>query len=326
MKRRTVVSLLAVTALSLCAGCSSKEQTTTAPSEKTKVKLALNWVPEPEFGGCYAAREHKIFDKHGLDVEIVPGGANVPVLQMVSGGQAEFGISGADEVLMAKARGADIVALFAVYQKSPMAIMAHPEHAKVLNDVFAGGTLALEPGLPYAKYLKENYGFDKVKIVPYDGGVARFVAEKDFAQQCFITSEPFAAQKKGVVPNVFLVADYGFNPYLVVIIAKRSTWLEKKDVAKKFVAASREGWQKYLDEPGPTNKVMGKLNTAMDAKTFDYAAAAQKPLIATEETKAKGLGTMTKERWEALAKQLVELGLLDLDKMPNIDEILAQEP
>lgn len=325
MKRRTLVALLAVTALSLCAGCSSKEQSPAGPSAKTKVKLALNWVPEPEFGGFYAARDGGFFDKQGLEVEIVAGGANVPVLQMVSGGQVDFGISGADEILTAKARGADIVALFAVYQKSPQAIMAHAEHAKTLNEVFAGGTIALETGLPYAKYLKETYSFDKVKIVPYDGGVARFIADKELAQQCFITSEPFAAQKQGVVPNVFLVADYGFNPYVGVVIAKRSTWLEKKDMVKKFVAASREGWQKYLDEPGPTNKVMGKLNTAMDAKTFDYASAAQKPLIATEETKAKGLGTMTKERWEALAKQLVELGLLDLDKMPKIDELLAQE-
>ena len=108
MKRRMAVSILAAMAMATALGCSSKEgsgSTGGAPG-KTKVKLVLNWVPEPEFGGFYAAREIGSYDKQGLEVEIMGGGAGVPVVQMVAGGQADFGISGADEVLTAKARGA----------------------------------------------------------------------------------------------------------------------------------------------------------------------------------------------------------------------------
>lgn len=324
---RLAVWFLAIAAFVLCYGCSSGDRgndSSGGTPGATRVKLVLNWVPEPEFGGFYAAREGGSFKKHGLDVEILGGGAGVPVVQMVASGQADFGISGADEILTARARGADIVALFTVYQTSPQGIMARPERAKTLAEVFASGTLAMEPGLSYALFLKKKFGDSGVKIVPYDGGVARFLADRDFAQQCYVTSEPLAAKKNGVTPSVFLVADAGFNPYVGVIIAKRSTWLEKKDLVKKFVAASREGWQSYLDDPGPANTVMGRLNTTMDAETFAGAAAAQKPLIVNDETRAKGLGTMSKERWETLAKQLVELGVLD--KAPNVDEILAQEP
>lgn len=326
MKMKLTFFGLALAALALCLGCSSGELGSGAAggAARTKVKLVLNWVPEPEFGGFYAGREGKSFEKQGLDVEIMSGGAGAPVVQMVAGGQADFGISGADEVLTARARGADIVAVFAIYQKSPQAIMVRAERAKTLADVFQSGTLAIEPGISYALFLKKKFGFDKVKVVPYDGGVARFMTDKDFAQQCFITSEPLAAKKQGITPKVFLVADEGFNPYVGVVIAKRSTWLEKKDLVKKFVTASREGWQTYLDDPAPANAVMAKLNTAMDAQTFADAAAAQKELIATDETRAKGLGTMSKERWETLAKQLVELGVLE--KAPNVDDVLAQDP
>ena len=62
----------------------------------------------------------------------------------------------------------------------------------------------------------------------------------------------------------------------------------------------------------------------MDLQTFADAAAAQARFIATADTKARGLGTMTKDRWETLAKQLVDLGVLA--KAPNIDDVLAQEP
>jgi NitT/TauT family transport system substrate-binding protein len=304
-------------------GCSrsdgSKEGQSASP---TKVKLTLNWVPEPEFGGFYAARESGAFKQAGLEVEIQGGGPGVPVVQMVGSGQAEFGISGADEVITARARGADVIPIFAVFQTSPLGIMVHASRgAKGIPDVLASGTIALEPGLPYAAYLKKKYGFDKVKILPYDGGVAHFVADKDFAQQCFITSEPIAAAQKGSDPKVFLVADEGYNPYVAVVITRRALWKEKPELVKAFARATRAGWRAYLDDPAAANAVMAKLNTVMDAETFRAAAAAQKPLIETEETKKGKLGMMTRERWETLSKQLVELGIID--KAPPIDDYLV---
>ncbi|WP_437676522.1 ABC transporter substrate-binding protein [Sorangium sp. So ce131] len=295
-----------------------------AAAAPAKVKLALNWVPEPEFGGFYAAREIGAYKRNGLDVEILGGGAGVPVLQMVATGKAEFGISNADEIITAVSRGADIVALFTIYQTFPQGIMAHPSRgAKSMADVLSSGTLAIEPGVPYAAFLKKKFGFDKVKIVPYDGGVARFIAEKDFAQQCFVTAEPVAARRKGVEPTVFLVADEGFNPYAGVVIASKALWKKDPEQVRAFVRASREGWRAYLDDPAPANAVMAKLNTSMDAETFKTAAELQEKFVETEETKKKpnGLGQMTRERWETMGKQLVELGVLE--RAPAVDDYLV---
>ena len=47
--------------------------------------IALNWKPEPEFGGLYEAQRIDAFAKHGLDVEIT-GGPGAPVVQMVAAG------------------------------------------------------------------------------------------------------------------------------------------------------------------------------------------------------------------------------------------------
>src|SRR5580704_17726949 len=83
-----------------------------ACGKTSKIQLALDWKPDPEFGGFYAAD----YAKHGLDVEILPGGAGTPTVQMIGAGSAQFGIVEADEILLARARGNDVVALFAVYQ------------------------------------------------------------------------------------------------------------------------------------------------------------------------------------------------------------------
>src|SRR5438477_13142215 len=52
-------------------------------NEGRRVKLALNWVRGPEFGGCYAGREKGGYRAHGLDIEIPGGGAASPVLPTV---------------------------------------------------------------------------------------------------------------------------------------------------------------------------------------------------------------------------------------------------
>ena len=46
-----------------------------AATGATKIRLQLNWVPEPEFGGIYAAAQDGLFKAQGLDVEIIKGAA-----------------------------------------------------------------------------------------------------------------------------------------------------------------------------------------------------------------------------------------------------------
>jgi NitT/TauT family transport system substrate-binding protein len=277
-----------------------------------KIRLQLNWVPEPEFGGIYQAQEDGTFAKHGLDVDITPGGAGVPTWQLVGTGKVDFAVASADEVLIARQQQADVVAIFATYQTCPQGIMVHASRGlKDLAGLFqAGGTLAVEPGLPYVNFLKKKYGDGKLNFVAYDGGPANFLHDPNFSQQCFVTSEPIAAKKAGSDPQVFLISDAGYNPYTTVIITRGDYIKAHPDQIKAMAAALREGWAAYLADPSKADAAMGKLNADMDAETFAAAAAAQKPLIETAETRANGLGTMTLERWETLALQLKDLGVI----------------
>src|SRR5436853_269461 len=113
-----------------------------------KTRLALNWKPDPQFGGFYAAP----YQAHGLDVDILPGGAGTPTIQMVGAGSAEFGVVSADELVVARSHGNDVVALFAVFQTNPQGIMVDASRKlSSLGDVFKNpGPVALQRGLPYA--------------------------------------------------------------------------------------------------------------------------------------------------------------------------------
>ena len=269
----------------------------------SRIRLALNWKPDPQFGGFYAAP----YAQHGLDVQILPGGAGTPTVQMIGAGSAEFGIVSADELVLARSRGNDVVALFAVYQNCPQGLMVHASRQLAsIGEALQEGTVALQRGLPYARLLEKKYGFDKVKVVPSPGGdISVFLRDPKFAQQCFAMSEPLAARHAGVQVQVFLVADIGYNPYTTVLATGGDFLRANRDRAQAMTEAAREGWRAYLDQPAPTNDRMRALNPSMDAATFAEVAQAQKPFI---ETGATALGAMTAQRWETLVAQLRDLG------------------
>ena len=282
-----------------------------------KIRLALNWKPDPQFGGFYAAP----YQSYSLDVEILPGGAGSPTIQMVGAGSAEFGVVSADELVVARSQGNDVVALFAVFQNNPQGIMVHASRKLTsLADLLkSGGTVALQRGLPYARLLEKKYGFDKVKIVPSPGGdISAFLADKNFAQQCFIMSEPLTAKHQGADVRVFPVSDAGFNPYTTVLTTSGDFLRKDPDRTKAMVAAVRDGWRAYLDDPKPTNQRMNQLNPSMAPEVFAEVAEAQKPFIKTDETRHNGLGNMTKERWATLISQLKELG--DIQQAPAAED------
>jgi NitT/TauT family transport system substrate-binding protein len=289
MLRRTFLKM--APALGVLAAC----------SRSAKIKLALDWKPEPEFGGFYAAP----YSKHGLDVEILPGGAGTPTVQMVGAGSVDFGIVSSDELVLARSHGNDVVALFAVFQNNPAGIMAHASrNLTSIGDVLKEGTLAIQSGLPFARLLERKYGFSHVKVVPSPGGdITPFLNDEKFAQQCFLTSEPIAARRKGVAVKAFAVSEIGYNPYATVLAIGGEALRKNPDMARAMVAAVREGWRAYLDDPKPANQRMSQLNPTMDAETFAEVAEVQKPLIETSE-----LGKMTRERWETLIGQLKDLG------------------
>jgi len=228
----------------------------------TKLKLALNWKAEPQFGGFYTAQLKGEFKKRGLDVEILEGGSGTPTVQMLGANKVDFAIVSAEEIIVAQDRGSKIVGLFATYQTNPQAIMTHQErHFKSLKEVFESeGILSIQSGLSYAQFLLKKYPQAKAQVVPYLGGITNFAKDPKYSQQCFFTSEPLVAEKLGLKVTTFLVSEEGFNPYTTVVAASAETLKKDPKIAKALVEAVRAGWEEYLKNPEPTNKLMSGIN------------------------------------------------------------------
>lgn len=285
------------------------------------ITLQLNWKAEPQFGGFYAARLNGSYTGQHLNVEVKEGGPGTPTIDMVAAGTVPFAVVSGDELIVARSRGKKVVALFAVFQQHPQGIMTRASRGfKEIGDVFKNeGTLAMEKGLPYSDFLKNKFGFDKLQIVPSPGGdLSKFRSDEKYSMQCFVTSEPIAAKRIGVEPKTFLIAESGYNPYATVLVTNEAYLNANRSTAEAMVQAVSDGWSQYLNDPAAANADMAKINTTMDAQTFTEATKLQIPLIQTPETATNGLGSMTRERWQSLGEQLVELKVIE--KAPSPDE------
>ncbi len=300
----------------LLAGCASREEEP-VPGALPQVQLALNWFPEAEHGGFYAAQVHGRYEAHGVAVDILGGGPDAPVIQRVATGEVEFGVTNADDVLYARARQAPVVALMAPYQINPRCIMVH--RSSGIDDIsqIEGMTLAMSQRPAFSHYLRWKYPLKDVRIVPYPGNVTRFLMDQDFAQQGYVFSEPYVARSRGADPRALLVADIGFNPYASVLVASEQTIAAHPPLVAAVVRASVEGWERYLADPEATNRRIHALNPEMSLKILAYGAEASAPLVIDPVAREKGIGSMTPNRWRELHEQmsdarLIEAGAVDV--------------
>lgn len=281
-----------------------------ARPEAEEVELALNWFPEAEHGGYFAALVHGYYKEAGLAVKILPGGPSASVLQRVASRRVAFGVENADRVLLARAQEADGVAVMAPLEKSPRAIMVHAASNFHRIEELADVTLAVNSGAAWVQYLRSKVPLRNVRFVPYSGNVAQFLVNENYAQQAYVFSEPFIAEEKGAAVRCLLVAESGYNPYTSLLVTSGEMIRSRPALVRRFVAASVRGWQTYLERPEETNRHIHEINPEMSLAILAFGVKALRPLCIDGRQNPNALGRMTAERWRALAAQLVEAGVI----------------
>jgi NitT/TauT family transport system substrate-binding protein len=88
------------------------------------VTLRLKWFHQAQFAGFYVAKEKDFYKSAGLNVDIQPGGPDFPAIQMVTGGNEQFGVTGADQILIARSKGVPVVALAVIFRRNPFVLFS----------------------------------------------------------------------------------------------------------------------------------------------------------------------------------------------------------
>ena len=320
---RTLFLLLALTATFFLAGCSRSATPASAPGGPpalTKVILQTDWYAEPEHGGFYQALIKGYYREAGLEVEIAQGGPSTRPQQMVATGKADFAIGRSDDVMVYASRGIPLVMVGALMQRDPQALMFHQESGIHAFKDLDGRNIMAVPGSNFIPIIERIFNI-KLSITPSDFGMSRFLADKNFVQQCFITNEPFYVRKQGANVGTLLLSDSGFSPYRVWY-TRRRVIEEHPGVVRAFTAASIRGWQEYIGgDHAATNARLAALNPKMEPGFMDYSLQVMREskLVAGDPAAGESVGQIRRERIAEQIKQLAGIG--QLEHPVTVDEV-----
>lgn len=313
------------------AGCGTKPEkssaTSTAKDPATAspavdateqgVVIQLNWHPEAEHGGYYAALVHGYYAEEGLNVTVEPGGPEIVAISQVLVGRATFCVDNADKLVMSSDGAADTVAVFAPIQDSPRCIMVHEESGMTkLEDLQYAKklTLAWNSSQPFAQIVMKKIDLSHIQFTKYSGSIQLFLLKKDSAQQAYSISEPYLAREEGAKPVALMLSEIGYNPYASLLLVARKTLENQPELVRKMVRASQRGWQKYLASPEETNRHIAKLNPQMPVGILDFGAAELKKLCRPGDIPEDQIGRMDAERWKSLVDQFWDIGFPPMER------------
>jgi NitT/TauT family transport system substrate-binding protein len=330
MKRSRITFLVAAASAVLILGACQAPGGT--PATRAAVRLQLQWVPQAQFAGYFAAVNEGYYAAENLDVTLVPGGPDVIPQQAGSAANGpEFTISWVPKVLEAREGASDLVDIAQVFQRSGTLSVSWKDSNITSPQDFAGKKVGvwdfgnefevtaagkkagLEAGVDYTKVIQP---FDMTLLLSRQIDVAEAMIYNEYAQ-VLEAANPATGQL--YQPGDLNVINYNEQQTAMLqdAIFARAAWLSQAgnaDIAVRFLRASFKGWIFCRDNP---------------AKCVDYVLAAGSALGKGHQTwqmneingliwpSPNGIGQLDKALWDQTVAIAKDAGVIKND--PSTD-------
>lgn len=328
MSRRRLLGLAGGAALGAAGlalvGCGDDDE---APAELTTVKLALDWVPNTNHTGFYVADQQGFYAEQGLKLEILPY-SGTAADTLVGTGLADFGIGFEDFLAFSRVSGLPILSAMAILQHvaTEIAVKADRDDIQSPKDldgkVYAGFGLPTDEPLVRA-IIQGAGGQGEFEIVTLQTAAyeALYAGEVDFTIP-FVTWEGIEAELRGEPIKTFKFTDYGFPDYYQVVLTVNEDFLKgNREVAQRFVRASKRGFEFAVQDPDAAGRILIDANPGVFTLE-DLVFRSARKLAAEYYLDENGkFGTQTLKKWTDYPRFLYQAGLfVDAEGNPLTEE------
>jgi len=250
-----------------------------------KVSVQFHWLSQFEFAGFYIAKEKGFYSDVGLDVSLLPYvKGKTDVVEAVSSGRVQYGVN-YTSLLFDYHKGKPVVALAAIFQDSPLVLLARegaeiitPKDLKGRNVMIGGDALNSAPimallfsnGLMRSDIVRQLHSYD----------INDLISGHTDAMTAYISNEPFLMEQKGHKYRILDPKESGLSFYEDILFTSRSEAEKHPERARAFLDASLKGWSYAFEHIEETiNIIQEKYN--QQNKSFEsllYEANALKKL------------------------------------------------
>lgn len=312
--KRTLLILLTVFIFVLAA-CSSDDAKEDTASDLKKVSFVLDWTPNTNHTGIYVAKEQGFFEEEGLDVEIMLPG-EVGSTQLVATGNADFGISYQEGMMMARSEGMPIVSIAAVIQHNT-AGYASPLEKDITSPkdfegkVFGGVGSDLERAMMDTIMRENGATIDEVEFKNI-GDADYFVAvERDVDFSLVYQGwTGIEAELREKPQNMVYLKDFAeaLDFYTPILATNETHIQDNPELVEKFVRAASKGYEFAIDHPEKAANILIDQEPDLDPELVKNS---QEWLSTQYQDDAPQFGIQEKERWQLVNDFMVEHGILE---------------
>lgn len=294
----------------------------------TKVTLTLDWYPNADHAGIYAAQERGYFEDAGLDVKIQQPSDPASVLQLVAAGRSEFGVSYETEVTAAAARDVPVKSVMAIMQEPLNSIISlkesgieSPEDLVGKKVGYAGQTFGTAVIDTVLREAGEDPGSVEKVNVGYDLRPALTSKRVDAVVDAYWNIEGVELAQEGFETSVIRLPQVGVPNYNELVLATSDEYAKQNpEVVRSFVGALVEGHRYAAGHPEAARDALLAANKELDPKVADETLKLTVPVFAGKDGR---VGYQNPEEWRAYVDWAVENKVLP--RPVEVDEAMTNE-
>lgn len=294
----------------------SAKQAATNTKTLPTFTVALDWTPNTNHTGMYVALQKGWYKEQGLNVKILPYTENASPDLLVSTGKADAGIGATENVVADAAGGNPVVSIATILAHDLYGLIALKDNGikspRDLDGKIYGGFGAAYEEPVISKIIKKDGGKGEFKNVTLSVGAMQALESKkiDFV---WVSEgwEALDAKRKGLNTIFFPMIDYGIADYYTpVIITSPMEIKQKKELLKKFMKATKQGYEYSIKNPKEAAKILIDSNPKGTFPDTELVMQSQEFLSKKYADSGKPWGLQDKKAWHDYPQFMLDAGAI----------------
>jgi len=306
-------------ALVLAAGCGEREESLAPPAAAAadRVELVLDYFPNADHAGIFAAQGTGAFRDAQLDVRVNTPPDPAAPLRLLQAGRADIAISYEPELLLAREAGAKLVSIGALVQVPLTSVISVGENPVRRAEDLRGKRVGTA-GIPYqAAYLKAILARARIpenEVERIDVGFnltpAMLSGRVDATLGSFWNYEGVDLQRRGRRPTILRMERLGVPTYQeLVIVVREQDARRRGPVLRRFMQALARGHAALRRDPNAGVDPLLAANRDLDRGLQTAVVQATLPVFFPRD-RSRPFGYQDADEWRAFARFLISAGVL----------------
>lgn len=274
-----------------------------------RIVLQLKWQHQFQFAGYYAAREQGYYREAGLDVAILEATPALDPVREVVEGRAQYGVSNSG-LLLARMQGQPVVVLAAIFQHSPLVLIARTDVGiDSVHDLVGRRVMLERHAEELLAYLqKEGVPLASIRSMSHSFDAADLLRGRADALSAYSSDEPFFLDQAGFRYQTFTPRSAGIDFYGDNLFTTEAELRQHPERVRAFRQASMRGWRYAMDHPEQVvDLILSQYDRGQRRDHLLFEARQMVPLLRPDLVE---MGYMHVGRWQHIAETYADLGLL----------------